>query len=178
MNSKDFVANGFMTNPTRYGVDDGDLNFVNDYLISKGWNILTREQFGAVASIPRLRNMFLVDNPNYDLRKKNETSQYKQLSLFDFLDDDTAIQTRKLTRYFVGDENRLNQSNSRVKNSVRGVDNEHITAAKIMLPLFVLSPQLKKIKINKDKKSTIHTGFDDNLEEETKTIFYDEVAGE
>ena len=176
MNSKDFVANSFNQNPKRYGVDDGDLNMVNDFFTSKGWDTFTREQFRAVASITRLRNMFLVDNPNYDLRKKHETSQYMQLSLFDFLDDDTATQTRKLTRYFTGDKNRLQQSNSRIKDSVRGVDNEHITAAKIMLPLFVSTPQLKKIKINKDKKSTTQTGFDDSLEEKRKTKLSDEVS--
>jgi len=178
MNSKDFVANSFNQNPKRYGVDDGDLNMVNDYLASRGWDTLTREQFRAVASITRLRNMFLVDNPNYDMRKKYETSQYLQLSLFDFLDDDTAKQTKKLANYFGGDENRLQQSNSRVKNSVRGVDNEHITAAKIMLPLFISSPQLKKIKINKDKTSTIYTGFDDDLKEKTQTNLSEVKTGE
>ncbi|WP_415406824.1 hypothetical protein ACLHDG_13815 [Sulfurovum sp. CS9] len=178
MNSKDFVANSFTQNPQRYGIDNGDLNMVNDYLSSRGWDTLTREQFRAVASIARLRNMFLVDNPDYDLRKKNEVSLFIQLSIYDFLDDDTITQTRKLTKYFAGDESRLLQSNSRIKDSVRGVDNEHITAAKIMLPLFVSSPQLKKIKINKDKTSTTDTGFDNDLEEKTQTKLSDEEAGE
>ncbi len=180
MSSKDFVTNSFINNPQRYGVDDGELNLINDYLTSRGWDILTREQFKAVATILRLRNMFLVDNPNCDLRKKHETSQYLQLSLFDFLDNDTATQTRKLTHYFVGDENRLNKSNSRIKDSVRGVDNDHITTAKIMLPLFVSTPQLKKIKINKntDKKSTVHTGFNDDLKEKTQTNLNEVKTGE
>lgn len=167
-----------MKNPKRYGIDDGDLNIVNDYLASRGWEIITREQFRAVTSIVRLRNMFLVSNPDYDMRKKNEASQFMQLSLFDFLDDDTVTQTKKLTRYFTGDENRLTQSNSRIKDSVRGVDNEHITAAKVMLPLFVSSPQLKKMKINKDKTRTEHTGFDDDLGEKTQTNLNEVKTGE
>jgi hypothetical protein len=178
MNSKDFVSNSFNNDPKRYGKDSGELNLVNDYFASRGWDILTREQFRAVATILRLRNMFLVNNPNYDLRKKNEPSQYLQLSLLDFLDDDTATQTQKLTQYFTGDEDRLNQSNSRIKNSVRGVDNEHIIATKIMLPLFASSPQLKKIKINKDKTNKAYTGFDDNLKEKTKTNLNEVETGE
>ncbi len=178
MNSKDFVAYSFNLNPTRYGIDDGDLHLVNDYLTSRGWDTLTREQFRAVGTMIRLRNMFLADHPKQDKRKKHIPSLFTQLSIYDFLDDDTATQTRKLTRYFTGDEHRLNQSNSRIKDSVRGVDNEHITAAKIMLPLFVSAPQLKKIKINKDRTSTTDTGFNDDLKEKTQTNLSEVKTGE
>lgn len=178
MNSKNFVAHSFTQNPQRYGVDSGDLNIVNDYLSSRDWDILTREQFRAVTTIIRLRNMYLADNPEQDKRKKHTPPLFTQLSIYDFLDQDTAAQTKKLTRYFTGDEDRLNQCNSRIKNSVRGVDNEHITAAKIMLPLFVSSPQLKKTKLTRDGKSTMHTGFDDDLEGKTQTKLSDEEAGE
>ena len=178
MNSKEFVAYSFNNNPKRYGVDDGDLNMVNDYRTGMGLSMITREELKGITNMVRLRNMFLVANPNYDLRKKNEIALFVQLSIYDFLDGDTVTQTKKLVNYFVGDEYRLNQSNSRIKDSVRGVDNEHITAAKIMLPLFVSSPQLKKIKINKDKTSTTDTGFDDDIEEKTQTNLSEVKTGE
>ncbi len=145
MSSKHFINECFNSSPKRYGIDDGDLNIVNDYFTSQGWPTFTREQFAAIASLIRLRNMFLMDNPNYDLRKKKEPPRFLQRTIYDFLDDDTSTQTRNLTRYFAGDEHRLNQSSSRIKKSVRGVDNEHITAVKIMLPLFASNPKLKKI---------------------------------
>ena len=178
MNSKDFVANTFNTNPQRYGIDDGDLNMVNDYFTKQGWELLTREQFSALASLIRTRNKFLADNPNYDLRKKHETAQYIQLTLFDFLPDDTATQIKKLARYFSRDEKRLEQSNSRTKDGVRGADNEHITAVKLMLPLFVSAPKLNKVRINTDKTSTAYTDVDDDLGEKTQTKLGDKEAGE
>jgi len=178
MNSKIFVTNSFNTNPQRYGKDDGDLNMVNDYFTKQGWQMFTREQFAAIASLIRTRNKFLTANPNYDLRKKHVAPMFVQLSIYDYLDDDTATQTKKLARYFSGDEKRLTQSNSRVKDSVRGVDNEHIAAAKIMLPLFVSEPKLKKMRTNKGKQSTAHTGVDDDLVEKTQTNLGDGEAGE
>jgi len=178
MNSKDFVANSFINNPQRYGIDDGDLNIVNSYFTKQGWELLTREQFRAIASLIRTRNKFLADNPNYDLRKKNETALFVQPTLFDFLDDDTARQIKKLTRYFSRDEKRLELSNSRIKDGVRGVDNAHIQATKVMLPLFISDPILKKMRINTDETSTAHTGVDDNLGEKTQTKLGDKEAVE
>jgi hypothetical protein len=95
-----------------------------------------------------------------------------QFTIYDFLDDDTTAQTKKLTRYFAGDENRLQQSNSRIKKSVRGVDNEHITAAKVMLPLFVSEPKLKKMRVNRRQYEAPHSRslndvLGDNLETDT-----------
>ncbi len=178
MNSKDFVANSFNTNTKRYGIDDGDLNIVNSYFTKQGWELLTREQFRAIASLIRTRNKFLADNPNHDLRKKHETALFVQLSIYDYLDDDTATQTKKLARYFGGNEERLQQSNSRIKDSVRGVDNAHIQATKVMLPLFISAPQLKKMRANKGITSTAHTGVDNDLGEKTQTNLSDEEAGE
>jgi len=178
MNSKFFVTNSFNSNPKRYGSDDGDLNIVNDYFTQQGWEPFTREQFAAIASLIRTRNKFLMDNPNYDLRKKHVSPMFVQLSIYDYLDDDTATQTKKLARYFGVDETRLKQSNSRIKDSVRNVDNERIQTAKDMLPLFVSAPQLKKLRTNKGKASTVHTGVDDDLGEKTQTNLSEEVAGE
>ena len=165
-----------MDNPQRYGSDHGDLNIINDCFKERGYEPITREQYQVLQTVLRERNKFLVANLNYDLRKKHTPPLFTQLSIYDFLDNDTASQTRKLTRYFTGDESRLQQCNSRIKDSVRGVDNEHILAVKVMLPLFVSEPTLKKIRINKDTKSTIYTGLDNDLEEKTQTNLSGEVS--
>ncbi len=175
---KDFVANGFINNPKRYGCDDGDLNIINDCFEERGYELITREQYQALQTVLRERNKFLANNPNYDLRQKHTPPLFTQLSIYDFLDNDTATQTRKLTRYIAGDENRLNQSNSRIKKSVRGVDTEHISAVKVMYSLFHSEPKLKKLRINGDSKHTEYTGVDGDLDEKMETILYDEVAGE
>jgi len=171
MNSKDFVASRFLDKPTRYGCDDGDINMVNDYLAYRGFEPLTREQFRAITSIVRIRNMFLAANPGYNMRKKKQPPPYVQLSIYDFLDDTTATQTRKLIHYFTGDESRIDQSNSRIRSSVRGVDNEHIIAAKVMLPLFANEPKLKKIRKTPDRENATDTGFDGDLVENSQTSF-------
>lgn len=178
MNSTEFVAQCFMDKPKRYGVDDGDLNLVNDYFTKNGWPILTREQFRAFASLVRQRNKFLVDNPNCDYRKKNTSALFIQLSIYDYLDEDTATQTKKLAHYFIGDEERVNFTNARVKNSVRNVDDAHITAAKVMLPLFVSAPELKKMRITKDKANALDTELDEDLGVNSKTSLDDKEAGE
>lgn len=147
MRSKHFVADSFMQNPQRYGIDDGDLNIVNDYLKKRGWDLITREQFSAVTSLIRLRNMFLAANPNFDLRKKSKPPKFVQYTIYDYLDDNTARQTKALSRYLAGDEDRLSQSNDEIKKSIGGIDEDHITATRVMLPLFISEPQLKKVKI-------------------------------
>ncbi|KYJ85662.1 hypothetical protein [Sulfurovum riftiae] len=171
MNSKDFVASRFLDKPTRYGCDDGDLNMTNDYLAYRGFDTLTREQFRAITSIVRLRNMFLAANPDYDMRKKKQPPLFVQLSIYDFLEDTTATQTRKLIHYFTGDESRIDQSNSRIRSSVRGVDNEHIIAAKVMLPLFASEPKLKKIRKTTDRENATDTDFEDDLAKNSQTSF-------
>ena len=146
MTAKDFIADSFMRDKQRYGTDDGDLNLINDYLVLIGWDTITREQFRAITTIQRLRNMFLYDNPDCNLRQKHNPACFIQLSIFDYLDDETATQTQKLTAYFAGDKDRVNQTKSRIKKSVRGVNDQHITATKLMLPLLVSNPTLKKIR--------------------------------
>jgi len=179
MNSKDFVANSFNNNPKRYGKDDGDLNIVNSYFKVQGWALLTREQFAAIASLIRSRNKFLANNPNLDMRSQNKPQPFVQFTIYDFLDDETVTQTKKLTQYFTGDESRVQQSNSRIKKSVRGVDNDHITAAKVMLPLFVSQPKLKKMRVNGRQSESPNNGTsNDVLGDKSETNTSDEVAGE
>ncbi len=151
MGSKHFIADSFMQNPQRYGTDSGDLNMVNDYFLRQGWQLLTREQFAAISTLTRERRKILEQNPNLDLRKKNKPSKFKQLTIFDFFNEGTAVQTKKITRYFKGDSERLNQSNSRIKKSVRKVDNQHIEAVRIMIQLLIANPTLKKIKWRRGK---------------------------
>ncbi len=177
--TKHFVANGFTNNPQRYGNDSGDLNLINDYFELQGWDPLSREQHTAIAAIIRNRNYFLQENEAYDHRTKNKTSMFRQLSIYDFLDNDTAVQARKITRYIDGNENRLSQSNSRIKKSVRGVDNEHISAVKVMYSLFHSNPKLKKMRIIGDKrKAPAQRALSDSFDSLEETNFYDGVAGE
>ena len=161
--NKKYVAHVFNNKPKRYGIDDGDLNIVNDYFASMGWQTFTREQFAAIASLIRTRNKFMADNPQLDFRTDNKPSPYVQFTIYDFLDGDTATQTKKLTRYFTGDEKRLQQSVSRIKKSVRGVDTEHITAAKVYLPLFVSEPKLKKMRVNRRQPESPTNGTLDGV---------------
>ena len=172
---KHFVAKSFERNPERYGTDTGDLHIVNDCLIEFGHDALTREQFKLITSTIRTRNIFLANNLNYDLRKRKAPPLFVQLSIYDFLDNDTATQTRKIVHYFSGGEERLNQSNSRIGKSVRGVDDEHITAVKVLYPLFYSNPQLKKQRINGDTKQIAYTGIDDDFVKKVETKLNDEV---
>ena len=147
MSSKHFVADSFMQNPQRYGTDDGDLNIVNDYFSKHGWALLTREQFAAISTLSRERRKFLEHNPNFDLRKKNKPIKFVQLSIYDYLDADTANQAKAIIGYLTADSSRLAQSNDEIKKSIGGIDEDHITATRVMLPLLISEPQLKKVKI-------------------------------
>jgi len=147
MSSKHFVADSFMRNPQRYGSDSGDLNIVNDYFKKHGWDLITREQFAAISTLTRERRKFLENNPNFDLRKKNKPPKFVQLSIYDYLDTDTTLQTKAIVGYLTTDSSSLSQSNDEIKKSIGYVDEDHITATRVMLPLFISEPQLKKVKI-------------------------------
>lgn len=141
---KHYVYETIPANPSRYGIDNGDLNLINDYFVSQGWEMLTREQHRAIAALIRHRNYFLQTNEGYDLRTKRTAYEHVgQLNIYDFLDEDTASQSKRLIRYWTTDPSRFDQSPSRIKRSVRGVDTEHIVAAKIMFPLLASNPPLK-----------------------------------
>jgi len=160
---KTFVNNSIKENPTRYAGDNGDLNLINDYFLfdDKGKCIttedgklqLTTEQHKAIASLIRLRNIFLEQNNEYDLRSRNKPSHGKQLTIFDFLDDETKEAEKKLTSYYKGDESRLQYTISRIKKSVRGVDERHIIASKTMYPLLKANPPIKKTQYIRKKVS-------------------------
>lgn len=142
---KHYVANAIQSDPKRYGSDTGDLHIINDFFTLQGWNTLTREQHTAIASLIRHRNYFLQDHEAYDHRSKAPGFEhYGQTSIYDYLDSDTAEQSKKLVRYWSADPDRIDQSNSRIKKSVRGVNDDHIIAAKIMYPLLASNPQLKQ----------------------------------
>jgi len=179
MSSKQFVQQCFETNPILYGKDGGELHLINAYLNHLDLDTISLEQHKAIATILRKRNSFLADNPNYDLRKRNQPQQYLQLSLFDYLDNDTAKQTAKLTQYFTNDTNRLNQSSSRIKKSVRGVDDDHIIATKLMLPLFIANPKLKKKPIKwRQHKAPSDRRLSSILSDDLETVFTKEKVGE
>jgi len=149
---KHYVANAIQSDPKRYGADAGDLHIINDFFTLQGWEALTREQHKAIAALIRLRNYFLQDNEAYDHRSKTPDHRsktpgfehYGQTTIYDYLDSDTAEQSKKLIRYWRANPDRIDQSNSRVKKSVRGVDDNHITAAKQFYPLLASNPPLKQ----------------------------------
>jgi len=172
MQLKQFVANAIQSNPSRYAIDDGVLHLINDYFITQNWQPLTIEQHKAIAGLIRGRNHFLRDNVAYDKRSKKTAYEHVgQKSIYDFMDDDTKIQLPKITRYFSLDTSRYEQSNSRIKKSIRGVDNEHITVAKMLFPLLIANPQLKQ---KRQRKLPIEQALNDVLDSEEETIF-DEV---
>jgi len=178
MNSKHFVEHCFNTNPKRYGCDDGDLNIVNDGFAQHGYEPLTREQFALWASLVRTRNKYLAENPQLDFRSQNKPVPYVQRTIYDYFDDDTATQTKKLTRYFTADPSRLNQSPSRIKKSVRGVDNEHIIATKVMLPLFSSEPPLKKMRVRRQHETPYNGTLGAVSVDDLETKAHEGAAGE
>jgi hypothetical protein len=152
---KQYVYTAIKDNPSRYAVDGGDLHLLNDYFISQRWQPLIIEQHKAIASVLRQRNEFLKDEANsaYDLRtKKTAYVHVGQTSIYDFLDTDTKEQFPKIIKYWSADASRYEYSNSRMKKSIRGIDNEHIIAAKILFPLLLANPKLKQKRV---KKATI-----------------------
>ncbi|WP_151900545.1 hypothetical protein [Sulfurimonas hydrogeniphila] len=156
---KHYVYAAIKDNPSRYAVDGGDLHLINDYFISQGWQPLMIEQHKAIAGVIRQRNEFLKDDTNraYDLRKRKTAYVHVgQTSIFDFLDADTKEQLPKIIKYWSADASRFEYSNSRIKKSIRGVDDEHITAAKVMLPLLVANPQLKQKRVKKANIGDTH----------------------
>lgn len=151
---KHFVYEAIQKNPSRYAVDGGELHLINDYFTLQGWQPLMLEQHRAIAGLIRKRNDFLKDENNsaYDLRtKKTAYVHVGQTSIYDFLNEDTKTQLPKIINYWSADVARYEYSNSRLKKSIRGVDDAHIATAKIMLPLLVANPKLQQKRVKKSK---------------------------
>jgi len=156
---KHFAYNAIQDNPSRYAIDGGELHLINDYFTLQGWQPLMIEQHKAIAGLIRKRNEFLRDENNsvYDLRmKKTAYIHVGQKTIYDFLDDDTKIQLPKIINYWSADAARYEYSNSRLKKSVRGIDDAHIATAKIMLPLLVANPKLQQKRVKKSKIGDIN----------------------
>ncbi len=179
---KNFAYEAIKKNPSRYAVDGGELHLINDYFISQKWQPLMIEQHKAIAGIIRKRNEFLKDDKNsaYDLRtKKTAYVHVGQTSIYDFLDDDTKVQLPKIIRYWSADASRYEYSNSRIKKSIRGVDDEHIATAKVMLPLLIANPILKQKRVKKSnigdtRKAPTQRAFNNVSDSAMETVF-DEV---
>jgi len=141
---KKYIYDNIQENPSRYGVDNGDLHLINDYFVNQGWHTLTREQHKAIAALIRLRNYFLQENEAYDMRiQKTVYEHIGQKTIFDYMDNETALESKKLVRYWSADPERIKQTKSRIKKSVRGVDDDHIIAAKVMYPLLRANPRIQ-----------------------------------
>lgn len=153
--TKQFAFLSIPENPIKYGGDDGTLNLINDYFKLQGWTPLEIEQHKAIAGLIRKRNEFLTADGNscYDLRSKASAYEHiGQTSIYDFLENDTKVQLPKIIKYWSTDATRYDYSNSRIKKSVRGVNDEHIATARIMLPLLIANPQLKQKRVKKSPK--------------------------
>lgn len=160
---KQYAYAAIQSNPSRYGVDGGELNLINDYLrdnkikacvLNDGILQLTIEHHKIIAGVLRKRNEFLQDERNsaYDLRtQKTSYIHVGQTSIYDFMDDEARLQLPKIINYWESDANRYSYSNSRIKKSIRGIDDEHIITARVMLPLLVANPQLKQKRVKKSK---------------------------
>lgn len=165
---KQYAYTAIQSNPSRYAVDGGELNLINDYLrdnkikacvLDDGILQLTIEHHKIIASVLRKRNEFLQDEKNsaYDLRTyKTSYIHVGQTSIYDFMDDDTRLQLPKIVKYWSMDAQRYEYSNSRIKKSIRGIDDEHITAARVILPLLIANPKLKQKRVKKSKIGDTH----------------------
>lgn len=173
---KQFVYQSIQDNPKRYGIDKGDLNLINDYFISQNWKPLMIEQHKAIAGLIRKRNEFLTADGNscYDLRSKASAYEHiGQTSIYDFLEEDTRVQLPKIVKYWSVDATRYSYSNSRIKKSIRGINDEHIVTARVMLPLLIANPLLKQKRVKKStkvetaqstNKRTLNNIFNEKLE--------------
>jgi len=149
---KDFVNKSIQDNPSRYAVDNGELNLINDYFALEGWQTLIIEQHKAIAGIIRRRNVFLGDDVNkaFDLRTRRGAYEHKgQTSIYDFLDGECYKTIPKIVRYFENNPERLSYSNSRIKKSVRGSNEKYIIATKVLFPLLKANPILKQKKVKR-----------------------------
>ena len=160
MSYKDFAKIAIQNNPERYGVDHGCFILANDYLKDRGQPQITKEQYKAVTSLQRRRNDFLAAHEEYDHRKKERGYEFNgQTSIYDFLNKDDAMQLKKTSHYFEKDETRINYSNSRIKKSVRGVDDNHIVTAKTLYPVLKEDPELKQRRHRKAPKDSFSSSL-------------------
>jgi len=169
---KQFTADAIKLKPAVYGADNGAIKLIDEYFVSQSWGILTIEQHKAIALLIRYRNYFLNDNEAYDYRtNKTAYEHVGQTSIYDFMEEDTALQFKKVILFWSKDPIRFDYTNSRLKKSVRGVDNSHIEAAKLIHPLLIANPQLKQ---RRQKKAPKQGGVNNVLDSPKETIF-DEV---
>ena len=172
MQIKEFTADAIKANSKVYGADNGAIKLIDDYFISQSWNTLTIEQHKAIALLIRYRNHFLNDNEAYDKRtKKTSYEHVGQTSIYDFMEADTAMQFQKVILFWSKDPIRYEYTNSRLKKSVRGVDDTHIEAVRLIHPLLIANPQLKQ---KRQQKPPRERALNNVFDSEEETIF-DEV---
>ncbi|WP_201351872.1 hypothetical protein [Hydrogenimonas urashimensis] len=142
---KSWVTNRILSDPLRYGTDEGDLRLINDYFRVQGWRPLTRQMFKAVQACIRYRNYFLLENETFDLRKKRTALEPigQQATIWDYLPQKTANDSKKLVKYWVVHPDRLHLSDEKIKEALPDVADRHITAARVMYPLLKANPPLK-----------------------------------
>ena len=145
MQIKQFTVDSIKQHPTIYGADNGAIKLINEYFMSQSWNTLSIEEHKAIALVIRYRNYFLNDNEAYD--KRSKTTSYEhigQTSIYDFIEEDTALQFQKVILFWSKDPIRNTFTNSRLKKSIRGVDDIHIEAVRLIHPLLTANPLLKQ----------------------------------
>ena len=165
----EFIKTLFTQDPVRFGSDEGDIATVNAVLMAKGYSPVTKEAFKLIANSIRRRNAYLSENPTLDSRKRKAPLEYEQKSIFDYMDEEDVICTKRITHYFKGDHERLSQSNSRIKSSVRGVDNEQIITSKKLFKLFSKNPELKKKRIITDSTNPVNKCIETEISDKSQT---------
>ena len=141
-----FVEKAITEKPTLYAVNGGELSLINAYMKEAQHNEITQEQFKAIASVLRTRNAFLSQgvNADFDLRRRTlPKKQYYQMSIYDLLEDEAREQVPKIVKYFQKAPERVNYTQSRIKKSVRGIENNYIETSKVLLQIIEKHPIIK-----------------------------------
>ena len=138
---KSFIKKSMQDNYQVFGATKGDYKLTNAYLLSLGEELLTFEAFKAIASILRSRNQYLLNNPNHDDRNLKKSNP-NQLDFLESLYPEDAKAIKKTFKYYKSNPNRVTQTNSRTKKSVRDVTLNQIETTKILYPI-LNSPKIK-----------------------------------
>lgn len=173
MTLKHYVNAAIERDPVRYGTDDGDLNIINDCFTAFGWEPLSREQLRVIMACQRYRNYYLRDHEAFDMRtKRTAMIPVGQTTMWDYLPPETTAQSKKLVKFYKADPRRLALPADLIKKRVNGVDDDHITATRIMYPLLKNDLQIKPVRVKRQPAdiAKIVSGKDEVADEVVKKM--------
>ena len=136
-----FVIKACEDNPKRYCSDNGELHLINDFFLINAIGVslsttnkiqLTIEQHKSIASIIRLRNKFLEDNPSFDYRvsnkQKGKSEHPNQGDLFRIYDEimNVLTVTQRAVVDYLNTYSKWDEKPFIVAKSIRGASSDDV----------------------------------------------------